>query len=174
MRSSEGNDQTLTLQCNLSLAKKISSSFNSRKKSLCPGKILQPASKPTWVKPTRYPHYKCASSASENGCVYGPKQTLEPYEWRTSTGHRTSSTSFLKRLVEAATWHLHQTANIDQMLEYGAQEKWTSRQCARKWSEIDPAPTPYAHYEHLQHSFAPYTMSPVEAPQPFLPYMNVQ
>jgi hypothetical protein len=61
------------------------------------------------------------------------------------------------------------------MLEFGAQEKWTARQCARKWAEIDPAPTPYAHFEqHLQHGFAPYNMSPVEAPHPFLPYMNVQ
>ncbi|KAF2822476.1 hypothetical protein CC86DRAFT_448249 [Ophiobolus disseminans] len=60
------------------------------------------------------------------------------------------------------------------MLEFGAQEKWTSRQCARKWAEIDPAPTPYAHFEHLQHGFAPYSMSPVEAPHTFLPYMNVQ
>ncbi|KAF2032884.1 hypothetical protein EK21DRAFT_86889 [Setomelanomma holmii] len=61
------------------------------------------------------------------------------------------------------------------MLEFGAQEKWTARQCARKWVEIDPAPAPYPHFEpHLQHSFAPYTMSPIEAPNPFLPYMNVQ
>ncbi|OAK94124.1 hypothetical protein IQ06DRAFT_340637 [Phaeosphaeriaceae sp. SRC1lsM3a] len=62
------------------------------------------------------------------------------------------------------------------MLEFGAQEKWTARQCARKWAEIDPAPpAPYAHFEqHLQHGFAPYNMSPVEAPHPFLPYMNVQ
>lgn len=66
--------------------------------------------------------------------------------------------------------------NIKQMLEFGAQEKWTARQCARKWAEIDPAPpAPYAHFEqHLQHGFAPYNMSPVEAPHPFLPYMNVQ
>ncbi|KAH7066172.1 hypothetical protein BKA63DRAFT_426012 [Paraphoma chrysanthemicola] len=61
------------------------------------------------------------------------------------------------------------------MLEFGAQEKWTARQCARKWTEIDPAPAPYPHFEqHLQHGFAPYTMSPVEAPNPFMPYMNVQ
>ncbi|KAH7092630.1 hypothetical protein FB567DRAFT_435181 [Paraphoma chrysanthemicola] len=60
------------------------------------------------------------------------------------------------------------------MLEFGAQEKWTTRQCARKWAEIDPAPAPYPQFEqHLQHGFAPYTMSPVEAPNPFMPYMNV-
>jgi hypothetical protein len=59
-----------------------------------------------------------------------------------------------------------------QMLEFGAQEKWTARQCARKWSEVDPAPAPYAPFEHLQHGFAPYAMSPVEPPHPFLPYMN--
>ncbi|KAH8716747.1 hypothetical protein GQ44DRAFT_660264 [Phaeosphaeriaceae sp. PMI808] len=61
------------------------------------------------------------------------------------------------------------------MLEFGAQEKWTARQCARKWAEIDPAPTPYAHFEqHLQQGFAPYTISPVEAPHSFQPFMNVQ
>jgi hypothetical protein len=66
-------------------------------------------------------------------------------------------------------------ANPLQMLEFGAQEKWTARQCARKWAEIDPAPAPYPHFEqHLQHGFAPYTMSPVEPPHSFLPYMNVQ
>lgn len=68
----------------------------------------------------------------------------------------------------------HTPTNMYQMLEFGAQEKWTSRQCARKWAEIDPAPTPYAHFDYLQHGFAPYTMSPVEAPHAFLPYMNVQ
>jgi hypothetical protein len=65
--------------------------------------------------------------------------------------------------------------DMTQMLEFGAQEKWTARQCARKWAEIDPAPAPYPHFEqHLQHGFAPYNMSPVEAPHPFMPYMNVQ
>ncbi|CAO2649756.1 Nn.00g010480.m01.CDS01 [Neocucurbitaria sp. VM-36] len=60
------------------------------------------------------------------------------------------------------------------MLEFGAQEKWTARQCARKWAEIDPGPTPYAHYEqHLPHGFAPYAMSPIEPSQAFLSYMHV-
>ncbi|KAL5113237.1 hypothetical protein ACEQ8H_008891 [Pleosporales sp. CAS-2024a] len=72
-------------------------------------------------------------------------------------------------------WHQNKFDIIAQkMLEYGSQEKWTSRQCARKWAEIDPAPAPYSHFDHLQHSFAPYTMSPVEAPQHFLQYMNAQ
>lgn len=70
--------------------------------------------------------------------------------------------------------HHRISSNMQQMLEFGAQEKWTARQCTRKWAEIDPALTPYAHFEHLQHGFAPYSMSPVEAPHPFLPYMNVQ
>ncbi|KAF2737749.1 hypothetical protein EJ04DRAFT_460874 [Polyplosphaeria fusca] len=59
------------------------------------------------------------------------------------------------------------------MLEYGAAEKWTPRQCARKWAEIDPGPTPYTTYDH--HStptYAPYTMSPVEAP-PYMPYLHI-
>ncbi|KAF1916548.1 hypothetical protein BDU57DRAFT_516723 [Ampelomyces quisqualis] len=61
------------------------------------------------------------------------------------------------------------------MLDFGAQEKWIARQCARKWAEIDPAPAPYPHFEqHLQHGLAPYNMSPAEAPHPFMPYMNVQ
>ncbi|KAH7347037.1 hypothetical protein BKA66DRAFT_310934 [Pyrenochaeta sp. MPI-SDFR-AT-0127] len=61
------------------------------------------------------------------------------------------------------------------MLEYGAQEKWTARQCGRKWAEIDPAPTPYGHFDqHLQHGFAPYAMSPVEPSHSFLPFMHVQ
>ncbi|PSN64931.1 hypothetical protein BS50DRAFT_496529 [Corynespora cassiicola Philippines] len=59
------------------------------------------------------------------------------------------------------------------MLEYGAAEKWTARQCARKWAEIDPGPTPYTTYDHHSTpSYAPYTMSPVEAP-PFMPYLHI-
>ncbi|ORY08068.1 hypothetical protein BCR34DRAFT_14992 [Clohesyomyces aquaticus] len=50
------------------------------------------------------------------------------------------------------------------MLEFGASEKWTKQQCARKWAEIDPGPTPYTSYDHSTGSYAPYTMSPVEAP----------
>jgi hypothetical protein len=58
------------------------------------------------------------------------------------------------------------------MLEFGAAEKWTTRQCARKWQEIDPGPTPYSTYDHSNTpSYAPYTMSPVEAP-PYLTYMQ--
>ncbi|KAF2201007.1 hypothetical protein GQ43DRAFT_372497 [Delitschia confertaspora ATCC 74209] len=58
------------------------------------------------------------------------------------------------------------------MLEYGAAEKWTARQCARKWAEIDPGPTPYTTYDHSATSYAPYSMSPVEAP-PYLSYMHI-
>ncbi|KAF2263030.1 hypothetical protein CC78DRAFT_581913 [Lojkania enalia] len=59
------------------------------------------------------------------------------------------------------------------MLEYGAAEKWTARQCARKWAEIDPGPTPYTTYDHhTTPSYAPYTMSPVEA-TPFMPYLHI-
>ncbi|KAF2875780.1 hypothetical protein BDV95DRAFT_674876 [Massariosphaeria phaeospora] len=59
------------------------------------------------------------------------------------------------------------------MLEFGAAEKWTARQCARKWAEIDPGPTPYTTYDHHSTpSYAPYTMSPVEAP-PFMPYLHI-
>jgi hypothetical protein len=57
------------------------------------------------------------------------------------------------------------------MLEYGAAEKWTARQCARKWAEIDPGPTPYTTYEH--HVYTPYAMSPVE-PHHFMPYVHIQ
>jgi len=49
------------------------------------------------------------------------------------------------------------------MAEFGAQEKWTARQCSRKWQELDPTAVPYPHFEsHVQHGFAPYAMSPVE------------
>ncbi|KAF2119671.1 hypothetical protein BDV96DRAFT_486726 [Lophiotrema nucula] len=59
------------------------------------------------------------------------------------------------------------------MLEYGAAEKWTARQCARKWAEIDPGSTPYTTFDHHSTpSYAPYTMSPVEAP-PFMPYLHI-
>ncbi|KAF2006382.1 hypothetical protein P154DRAFT_422735 [Amniculicola lignicola CBS 123094] len=59
------------------------------------------------------------------------------------------------------------------MLEFGAAEKWTARQCARKWAEIDPGPTPYTTYDlHSTPSYAPYSMSPVEA-TPFMPYLHI-
>lgn len=61
-----------------------------------------------------------------------------------------------------------------QMLEYGSAEKWTARQCARKWAEIDPGPTPYTTYDlHSTTSYAPYTMSPVDATPSFLPYLHI-
>lgn len=61
------------------------------------------------------------------------------------------------------------------MLEFGAAEKWTARQCARKWAEIDPGPTPYTTYDHHVPgpTYAPYTMSPVEAPH-FMPFVHIQ
>ncbi|KAF2848493.1 hypothetical protein T440DRAFT_166712 [Plenodomus tracheiphilus IPT5] len=59
------------------------------------------------------------------------------------------------------------------MVEFGAQEKWTARQCARKWTaEVEPAS--YAQFEqHVQQGFAPYAMSPVEPPTTYLPFLNV-
>lgn len=62
-----------------------------------------------------------------------------------------------------------------QMLDFGAQEKWTARQCARKWAESDVMPTPMPpHGEHVQHTFTPYSMSPAEPATAFLPYMHSQ
>lgn len=59
------------------------------------------------------------------------------------------------------------------MLEFGAQEKWTARQCARKWT-ADIEPASYAHFEHhVQQGFAPYTMSPVEPSTTYLPFLHV-
>lgn len=60
------------------------------------------------------------------------------------------------------------------MLEFGAQEKWTARQCARKYAEIEPTPAPYAQFDHLQQAFAPVSMRTGDAAHPFMPYMNVQ
>ncbi|KAL1643162.1 hypothetical protein SLS61_009362 [Didymella pomorum] len=59
------------------------------------------------------------------------------------------------------------------MLEFGAQEKWTARQCARKWAETDALPTPMPQYDqHAQHTFTPYSLSPAEPATSFLPYMH--
>ncbi|KZM25825.1 uncharacterized protein EKO05_0002552 [Ascochyta rabiei] len=61
----------------------------------------------------------------------------------------------------------------EKMLEFGAQEKWTARQCARKWAESDAMPTPVPQYDqHPQHTFTPYSMSPSEPATSFLPYMH--
>ncbi|KAF2644540.1 hypothetical protein P280DRAFT_390332 [Massarina eburnea CBS 473.64] len=62
--------------------------------------------------------------------------------------------------------------HFKRMLEYGAAEKWTVRQCARKWAEIDPGPTPYTTYEHHVPNYAAqYTLSPVDAHH-FMPYVH--
>lgn len=58
------------------------------------------------------------------------------------------------------------------MLEYGAAERWSARQCARKLAEIDPGPTPYTTYDHSTPSYTTYAMSPVEGP-PFLPFLHI-
>lgn len=64
-------------------------------------------------------------------------------------------------------------ADAVQMLEFGAQEKWTARQCARKWAERDGLSTPVPQYEQpAQHTFTPYSMSPAEPATSFLPYMH--
>ncbi|KAF2124433.1 hypothetical protein P153DRAFT_379528 [Dothidotthia symphoricarpi CBS 119687] len=70
-------------------------------------------------------------------------------------------------------WAQHKFEIIAQkMLEFGAQEKWTPRQCVRKWMEIDPSPDTYDHYKpQLHHG---YTPSPAEHPPSFLPYMHLQ
>ncbi|KAL6707025.1 hypothetical protein ACN47E_004975 [Coniothyrium glycines] len=62
------------------------------------------------------------------------------------------------------------------MLEFGAHERWTARQCARKWTEVEPAPTPYTHHfeQHIRPGFAPYTMSPVESSASYQPYLGSQ
>ncbi|KAF1930593.1 uncharacterized protein M421DRAFT_3630 [Didymella exigua CBS 183.55] len=59
------------------------------------------------------------------------------------------------------------------MAKFGAQDKWTARQCARKWAENDalPAAMPQ-HDQHAQHTFTPYSMSPAEPTTTFLPYMH--
>lgn len=58
------------------------------------------------------------------------------------------------------------------MVEFGAAEKWTSKQCARKWAEIDPGPVNPNFEQHPHYSYAPYTMSPVEPPS-FMPYLHM-
>lgn len=59
------------------------------------------------------------------------------------------------------------------MVEFGGQEKWTGRQCARKWAESDALPAAMPQYEqHAQHTFTPYSMSPAEPATSFLPYMH--
>lgn len=64
------------------------------------------------------------------------------------------------------------------MIEFGASEKWTARQCARKWLEVDPsatpATTPYmpAIGEERPPSYHSYTQSPIEGP-PLLPYLQM-
>lgn len=59
------------------------------------------------------------------------------------------------------------------MLEFGAAEKWTARQCSRKWAEIDPGPTPYTTYDH--HLYAINQMNTVSMePQHFMPYVPIQ
>jgi hypothetical protein len=61
------------------------------------------------------------------------------------------------------------------MMDFGATEKWNPRQCSRKWQEIDPAPIPYAHFEHhhVQQGFAPYAMSPIEpTPMSYPPFLQ--
>ncbi|KAF2090144.1 hypothetical protein K490DRAFT_35633 [Saccharata proteae CBS 121410] len=55
------------------------------------------------------------------------------------------------------------------MVEFGATDKWASKQVARKWAEIDPTATPFMTHDDTPQPFS-YTTSPVEAPRmmPFL------
>ncbi|KAF2755452.1 hypothetical protein EJ05DRAFT_540184 [Pseudovirgaria hyperparasitica] len=62
------------------------------------------------------------------------------------------------------------------MIEYGASDRWSARQCARKWADIDPGPTPYtttttSSYESPMPQYA--TSPPTDA-HAFLPYMHIQ
>ncbi|OCK77371.1 hypothetical protein K432DRAFT_384748 [Lepidopterella palustris CBS 459.81] len=87
---------------------------------------------------------------------------------------RVWSEADVKALRQAHDYWIQSKFEIisQKMVEYGASEKWSARQCARKWQEIDPGPTPYTTYEHPTSSYTTYTMSPVEAP-PFLPFLHI-
>jgi hypothetical protein len=83
-----------------------------------------------------------------------------------------SKFEIISQKVSFSSRFLHfKNLNI-QMLEYGAAERWSARQCARKWAEIDPGPTPYSAYDHSTPSYTTYAMSPVEGP-PFLPFLHI-
>ncbi|KAF2138269.1 uncharacterized protein K452DRAFT_328827 [Aplosporella prunicola CBS 121167] len=55
------------------------------------------------------------------------------------------------------------------MAEFGASDKWTSKQCARKWVEIEPSATPFITTQDDNTPSYSFTASPVEAPS-YLPY----
>jgi hypothetical protein len=58
------------------------------------------------------------------------------------------------------------------MLDFGVQERWPARQCARKWAEIESLQKQHAYpEERLQHAFG-LSMSPDEPPHQFLPYQH--
>lgn len=57
------------------------------------------------------------------------------------------------------------------MIEYGASDRWTAKQCARKWQEIDPGPHAFSTYEASTPSMS-YTTSPVDAPS-YLPFLHI-
>ncbi|KAL0256569.1 hypothetical protein SLS55_008964 [Diplodia seriata] len=58
------------------------------------------------------------------------------------------------------------------MMEFGASDRWTAKQCARKWAEIDPSATPFmtTQDEPQQATFS-YTASPESTS--YLPYMHM-
>ncbi|KAH7024302.1 hypothetical protein B0J12DRAFT_585524 [Macrophomina phaseolina] len=59
------------------------------------------------------------------------------------------------------------------MMEFGASDKWTAKQVARKWAEMDPSATPFmtAQEEPQQAGFS-YTASP-EGSSNYMPYMHM-
>ncbi|KAF1990374.1 hypothetical protein K402DRAFT_227855 [Aulographum hederae CBS 113979] len=59
------------------------------------------------------------------------------------------------------------------MMEFGAMEKWSPRQCARKWQELNVGTEVYAGQVMHTPAFS-WTSSPVEGPTPsFMPFLHV-
>lgn len=58
------------------------------------------------------------------------------------------------------------------MLEFGASDKWTAKQCARKWAEMDPSATPFMTTQEEPQQAAFYTASP-ENSSSYMPYMHM-
>jgi hypothetical protein len=60
----------------------------------------------------------------------------------------------------------HSTDIPQQMLEFGLNERWPARHCARKWQEIDTVPTAQPTTTGLTPGMSQFT-SPVETPMHF-------
>jgi hypothetical protein len=62
---------------------------------------------------------------------------------------------------------------LRQMLDFGTQEKWTARQCARKWAEFNALPMPLPQLDQqAQNSLTPFSVSPEESVEAFMPHMQ--